>query len=162
MLPSSVSLLTALRLSPTFEFESACSLASLSQIPSLHNTTLFEATIVPAGSQLQFPDTDTSCGASSQVVLADICRITLEVETSSTSKINMEAWLPRNWTGRFLSTGNGGLNGCIKYQDLVYTTSLGFATVGANNGHNGTSGAGFKNDPEIVNDFAYRSYVLSS
>lgn len=51
----------------------------------------------------------------------------------------MEAWLPQNWTGRFLSGGNGGLNGCIDYVTLGYGAGLGFATVAANNGHNGTS-----------------------
>ncbi|KAJ8092145.1 hypothetical protein PM082_023969 [Marasmius tenuissimus] len=158
MLPlTTSSLLTALQLSPLFDFESACSLTSLSQISFSQNTTLFQASVVPAGTQLQFPDTDPTCGPSPKVVPADICRVTLEVETSPTSRINMEAWLPRNWTGRFLSTGNGGLNGCIKYPDLVYTTSLGFAAVGANNGHNGTSGAPFDDAPEVVNDFAYRS-----
>ncbi|KAL0564686.1 hypothetical protein V5O48_017353 [Marasmius crinis-equi] len=81
----------------------------------------------------------------------------MEVETSPTSKIYMEAWLPKSWTGRFLSTGNGGLGGCIQYPDLVYTTSLGFATVGANNGHNGTSGAAFENHPQVLADFAFRS-----
>lgn len=34
---------------------------------------------------------------------------------------------------------------------------MGFATVGANNGHNGTSGKPFYNHPEVVEDFAYRS-----
>ncbi|KAF9257169.1 tannase and feruloyl esterase [Marasmius fiardii PR-910] len=81
----------------------------------------------------------------------------MQVETSSSSNIRMEAWLPRNWTGRFLSTGNGGLQGCIQYPDLTYATSLGFATVGANGGHNGSSGAPFENRPEVLADFAFRS-----
>lgn len=56
-----------------------------------------------------------------------------------------------------MSTGNGGLSGCIQYDGLAYTTSYGFASVGANNGHNGTSGEPFYNNEEIVADFAYRS-----
>lgn len=60
-------------------------------------------------------------------------------------------------TGRFLSIGNGGLSGCIQYADLAYTASYGFASVGANNGHNGTSGEAFLNNDDIVADFAYRS-----
>lgn len=55
-----------------------------------------------------------------------------------------------------MSTGNGGESGCIQYTDMAYTAGLGFATVGslpysanvhnilihlgANNGHNGTTG----------------------
>ncbi|KAA8644512.1 hypothetical protein EYZ11_004598 [Aspergillus tanneri] len=69
----------------------------------------------------------------------------------------MEAWFPRNYTGRFLSTGNGGLGGCIQYYDVAYASGLGFATVGANNGHNGSSGEPFYRHPEVVEDFAYRS-----
>ncbi|KAK5160210.1 hypothetical protein LTR04_004764 [Oleoguttula sp. CCFEE 6159] len=60
----------------------------------------------------------------------------MKVATSNRSEITLEAWLPTNWTGRFLSIGNGGVSGCIQYEDLAYTAGLGFATVGANNGHN--------------------------
>lgn len=45
----------------------------------------------------------------------------------------------------------------IQYYDLAYTAGLGFATVGANNGHNGTSGKPFYQHPEVIEDFAYRS-----
>lgn len=45
----------------------------------------------------------------------------------------------------------------IQYYDLAYTAQLGFATVGANNGHNGTSGEPFYHHPEVIKDFAYRS-----
>lgn len=45
----------------------------------------------------------------------------------------------------------------IKYEDLAYTSSQGFAAVGANNGHNGTSGLPFYKHPETVIDFAWRS-----
>ena len=40
---------------------------------------------------------------------------------------------------------------------MVYTTSLGFASAGHDNGHNGTSGAAFYQHPEVVKDFAYRA-----
>lgn len=45
----------------------------------------------------------------------------------------------------------------IKYEDLAYTSSKGFAAVGANNGKNGTDGLPFFNNPETVIDFAWRS-----
>ncbi|KAL0576495.1 hypothetical protein V5O48_005470 [Marasmius crinis-equi] len=153
------SLFAALQLAPSFDFNTSCSLSSFSSIPFSQPTQIFQASVVPAGTTIEFPDADPSCQSDSspQVLSDDICRVTLEVETSSTSRINMEAWLPRNWTGRFLSTGNGGLGGCIQYQDVAYAASLGFATVGANNGHNGTSGAPFENKPEVLADFAFRS-----
>lgn len=115
---------------------------------------------VAAGTNLTLPPQGTgaaSCGNTAQLVSVDLCRITANVATSNRSEIFLEAWLPTNWTGRFLSTGNGGLGGCVQYTDLAYTTSYGFATVGANNGHNGTSGAPFLNNADIVTDFAYRS-----
>lgn len=91
------------------------------------------------------------------VVPKDICRVAISISTSSKSSVNLETWLPSNWTGRFLSGGNGGLNGCIKYEDLAYTSGLGFSAVGTNNGHNGTSGKPFLNNAEVVEDFAYRA-----
>ncbi|UJO25326.1 putative feruloyl esterase B-2 [Fulvia fulva] len=98
-----------------------------------------------------------SCTRPSQVVPVDLCRVAMYVSTSSRSGITLEAWLPTNWTGRFLSTGNGGLNGCLQYEDVAYGTSFGFATVGANNGHNGTRGLAFKDNPDVMEDFAWRS-----
>lgn len=50
----------------------------------------------------------------------------------------------------------GSLAG-IQYYDLTYGSFLGFATVGANNGHNGTSGEPFYQHPEVIEDFVYRS-----
>ncbi|THV02279.1 tannase and feruloyl esterase [Dendrothele bispora CBS 962.96] len=138
-----------------FDFDSQCS--SISSQLNVPNSTVFFSQLVPANTNLTFPDNDPSCGRPSQLVLTDICRIAMFIATSDRSGINFEAWLPRNWTGRFLSTGNGGLSGCIQYEDLAYTAALGFATVGANNGHNGTSGAAFLNNPGVVEDFAFRS-----
>ncbi|KAJ4473752.1 Tannase/feruloyl esterase [Lentinula aciculospora] len=144
---------------PFTQFETACNDLAFQAANTIANTTIFFADIVPAGTNLTFADQDPSCASttSSQVVLADMCRVALNISTSVQSGITMEAWLSRNWTGRFLSTGNGGLGGCIQYIDLAYTTALGFATVGANNGHNGTSGVSFYHNPEVLADFAYRS-----
>ncbi|KAF2787152.1 tannase and feruloyl esterase [Melanomma pulvis-pyrius CBS 109.77] len=135
--------------------QSTCS----SIVPKLdiENATVYFSSFVAAGTNLSLPEYNTTCGAPYQVVSIDLCRISLYVSTSNRSGINMEAWLPANWTGRFLSTGNGGLAGCIGYNDMAYTASLGFASVGANNGHNGTSGGAFYNNADVVADFAYRS-----
>ncbi|KAJ3753909.1 feruloyl esterase, type B [Lentinula raphanica] len=149
---------------PFAQFQAGCNSIASQVANSVDNTTVFFAEVVPAGTNLTFPDQDPSCAftSSSQVVLADICRIALNVSTSTSSGIIMEAWLPKNWTGRFLGTGNGGLDGCIQYLDLAYTTALGFAAVGSNNGHNGTSGASFYHNPEVLADFVYRSIHTSA
>ena len=41
-----------------------------------------------------------------------VCRFNLRVSTSENSEVYMEVWLPENWEGRTLMTGNGGLDGC--------------------------------------------------
>lgn len=70
------------------------------------------ANYVAGGTNLSLPDSPASCGTSSQSVAAGMCRIAMAVTTSNSSEITLEAWFPRNYTGRFLSTGNGGLSGC--------------------------------------------------
>ncbi|KAK7045783.1 hypothetical protein VNI00_007184 [Paramarasmius palmivorus] len=140
----------------TFDFDATCS-SIASKVSAISNTTILVTQAVSAGTTLTFPEADPSCGANTQLIPVDICRISLDVATSDSSGIRMEAWLPKNWTGRFLSTGNGGLGGCIQFNDMAYTSSLGFATVGANNGHDGMSGAPFANAPQVLADFTFRS-----
>lgn len=89
--------------------------------------------------------------------MADVCRVAMTVDTSATSSMSLEAWLPANWTGRFLSGGNGGLTGCVQYPDLSYGSASGFATVSGNNGHNGTSGESFYQQPDVLEDYVYRA-----
>ncbi|KAF1973663.1 tannase and feruloyl esterase [Bimuria novae-zelandiae CBS 107.79] len=141
------------------QFQAKC--ASIASELEVEHATVYFSQFVAAGQNISISDRNATCGAPYQVVPAHICRIALYVATSNSSGINMEAWLPANFSGRFLSTGNGGLAGCIGYDDMSYTTSLGFASVGANNGHNGTSGGAFFNQPEVVADFAYRSVHTS-
>jgi len=138
--------------------KTAC--ASIAQsFQSTQDVTVNFARYVSAGTNLTFEQDGSlaTCDRPSQVVPADLCRIAMLVKTSHISNITLEAWLPTNWTGRFLSIGNGGVSGCIQYEDIAYATSFGFATVGANNGHNGTSGNAFYENFQIVADFAYRS-----
>ncbi|XPS75221.1 Feruloyl esterase [Ascochyta lentis] len=116
---------------------------------------------VTAGTTLRFPDNVAACNRGSQAVAANVCRIALSIKTSGRSNIAFEAWLPEDWSGRFLATGNGGIDGCIKYEDLAYTSANGFAAVGSNNAKNGTDGLPFFNNPETVIDFTWRSLHTS-
>ncbi|QDS69515.1 hypothetical protein FKW77_007333 [Venturia effusa] len=145
--------LTAALTNATFQ-ETCAQVADTLQLP---NTTIWTSTFVPAGTNLTFPETNATCPRTPQLIATDFCRIVMYVSTTDRSGISMEAWLPSNWTGRFLSTGNGGLQGCIQYTDMAYASGLGFATVGANAGHNGTSGGAFYNNEDVVIDFAWRS-----
>jgi feruloyl esterase len=58
-----------------------------------------------------------------------------------------------------LATRHAGANSNngLDYSGLSYTVGHGFAAVASNNGHNGTSGLAFHNNPDVVADFAGRS-----
>ncbi|KAF2791093.1 feruloyl esterase B-1 [Melanomma pulvis-pyrius CBS 109.77] len=90
-------------------------------------------------------------------ISVNLCRIGLTVKTEGEGEVILETWLPEEWNGRFLSAGNGGFAGCIQYQDIAYGVSYGFATVGTNNGHNGTSAGAFFHQPEVLRDFVWRA-----
>ena len=78
----------------------------------VYNSTREVLEFVPAGTNLSFPDNDPSCARPNQVVSVDLCRVALSIPTSNRSSFTYEHWLPQSWTGRFLSTGNGGIDGC--------------------------------------------------
>jgi feruloyl esterase len=109
---------------------SACS--QLGASIAIENVTVNFANFAPAGTNLSFTQDFglANCGYPNALVTSDMCRVAMYVATTYRSGITLEAWLPVNWTGRFLSTGNGGTSGCIQYTDLAYAAGLGFATVG--------------------------------
>ncbi|KAI0407403.1 tannase and feruloyl esterase [Xylaria palmicola] len=117
---------------------------------------------IAAGTRLALlPDTDPSCNRAAQAVPVDLCRVALSVPTSARSGFVMELWMPETWGGRTLATGNGGLDGCIKYEDIAYGATNGFSTFGTNNGHNGTSGQAFYQNEDVVLDFSWRALHTS-
>ncbi|KAH8597495.1 Tannase/feruloyl esterase [Bisporella sp. PMI_857] len=128
----------------------------------IKNATLVSHAVVTAGSNITNTLIPASCGSQTTQVSSDFCRLVLDLATSSRSSTYMELWLPRNWTGRFLATGNGGIGGCIQYSDMDYTSSQGFATSGSNNGHWGMNGTLFLNNIEVVTDFSWRALRTSA
>ncbi|KAI0858210.1 feruloyl esterase B [Xylaria cubensis] len=134
-------------------FETQC----LNFKPQVQNATLNHLEFVPAGTTLAFPDNDPSCARPSQPVIVDLCRIALSVPTSQRSGFIYELWLPESWNGRTMATGNGGLDGCIKYEDIAYGAANGFSSFGTNNGHNGTGGTAFYQNEDTVVDFSWRA-----
>lgn len=155
-------------------FQTKC--AEFANKINLPNGKVNFADYVPGGTNLSLPENAPSCDASYQAVPVDLCRVAMAVNTSDSSKATLEAWFPREYKGRFLSSGNGGLSGCMRSMlvgsralwlihhqvfntkyDLAYTAHLGFVTVGTNNSHNGTSGKPFYHHPGVLKDFAYRS-----
>jgi len=101
----------------SFEFDCAALPYRLNE-SILPNTTIFFSQYVAGGSNISLSHVNATCssmggGLPSQVVPIDICRVAAHTATSDRSGIHYEVWLPRSWTGRFMSHGNGGLSGCI-------------------------------------------------
>ncbi|KAF8122735.1 tannase and feruloyl esterase [Mycena galopus ATCC 62051] len=132
--------------------QSAC--LALQDSLDLENTTILNVTYIPSATTVSTPG---SCQSTAQISAAPLCRVYFVINTTSTSAVHAEAWLPDTWFGRFLGLGNGGLGGCIDYANLDYGTSLHFAAVASDNGHDGNDGHQFLNNPEIINDFAFRA-----
>ncbi|KAI0201154.1 feruloyl esterase B [Astrocystis sublimbata] len=125
------------------------------------NATLNHLEYVSANTSLSFPDNVPSCGRASQAVAVDLCRVAMTVPTSQRSGFTFELWLPETWNGRTLATGNGGLDGCVKYEDVAYGAANGFASFGTNNGHDGGSGEAFYQNDDVVIDFSWRALHTS-
>ena len=117
-----------------------------------------------AGVSVNTPSGQSSVGCGTAFTPSvDVCQVTLNVKTSGTANTYMEVWLPNGnateWNGRSMNTDNGGLNGCVHYVDMVYTSGLGFASIGDNAGHNGSSfdGTWTLNNNEAIIDWAHRA-----
>ncbi|KAI0112740.1 tannase and feruloyl esterase [Hypoxylon sp. NC0597] len=129
---------------------------------SIPNATVVAYEYLLNGTVVDLPGTVESCGGPDLKAnaTANLCRLVLVVATTSSSKIQLEAWLPdsEGWNGRFLATGNGGIGGCIDYATMQNGAGLGFAALGTNAGHNGSAGYDFfLNHPEVINDFGHRA-----
>lgn len=93
-----------------------------------HNIQVADATIhsvthIPVGANISMSNVPAVCGSNADSTSStfEFCRIELNVTTSQKSQIFMEAWLPSNYSGRFLSTGNGGLGGCMFLPVHIYS-----------------------------------------
>lgn len=75
---------------------------------SIPGTTIHFSQYIAAGTNLSLPDNDPSCGITHWTVPVDICRLAMDVPSSNTSSISVEAWFPFKYTGRFLATTNRG------------------------------------------------------
>ncbi|CAK5272441.1 unnamed protein product [Mycena citricolor] len=131
--------------------------AALKDTLRIENTTIVDATFLAVGSRVKFRNVCPEQSSTKLYAPTSLCRVQFVTQTSESSGIRAEAWLPEEWYGRFLGVGNGGLGGCIAYNDLAYGSSFHFASVGSNNGHDGNSGEVFLNNPEVIEDFAHRS-----
>lgn len=90
--------------------------------PKVQNATVELVEFVSRDTSVDLKYRDATCGGpgKSSPAAQDLCRVALYVNTTYRSGIQFEAWLPKNWNGRFLATGNGGIGGCA----FVPTSSL--------------------------------------
>lgn len=128
----------------------------------VENATILATGYYQKGSVIDLPGLIASCatgpGPATVNATTDLCRVVVSVATTSTSRVLVEAWLPDEWNSRLIASGGGGISGCVDYNAVPYGASLGFASLGTNGGHNGSSGFDFfLNRPEVINDFGYRS-----
>lgn len=76
------------------------------------NATVTNHAFVASGTDLNLTGNDV-CGQTTQSVPVDLCRVSMQISTSNRSGVVAEVWMPEKWNGRLLTTGNGGLAGCM-------------------------------------------------
>jgi feruloyl esterase len=97
--------------------------------------------------------------------LPAFCRVVGHVTPTPQSRIGFEVWLPeKNWSGRYVQVGNGGLAGVIFHQLLGQMVERGHATASTDNGHSASpvDGRWAIGQPEKVRDHAERAVHLLS
>ena len=104
------------------------------------------------------PWTSPNGGGGSATVTTPFCRVTGSVQPSAASDIRFELWLPptATWNQKFAGTASGGSNGYISYGVVNLHLTMGYASVGHDNGHR-ASEADFALSPDRKIDFAYRA-----
>ena len=91
--------------------------------------------------------------------LPPFTRIRLVSKPSETSLIFHELWLPNDWNGIFLGTGNGGIGGKIVYKVLEHGVWKRCAAINTDMGSSNGRVRGVK-DPEVWKDYGWRATAL--
>jgi len=86
----------------------------------LSNAAINNAVHLSAGTTFS-ASADPTCYLPTYNNTVALCRVSGIVNTSSTSSVEFEMWLPDTWYGRVLTVGNGGLGGC---KHFFYDLSL--------------------------------------
>ena len=91
--------------------------------------------------------------------LPAFCRVAGTIRATAESDIRFELWLPENWNGKFMQTGNGGAAGAIVYDSLVDPLLRGYAVANTDTGHQGGVGdfAWAVGQPQKLIDYQYRA-----
>lgn len=91
--------------------------------------------------------------------LPAFCRVAGTIRATAESDIRYELWLPEQWNGKFMQTGNGGAAGAIVYDSLVDPLNRGYAVANTDTGHQGAGGdfAWAASQPQKLVDYQYRA-----
>jgi feruloyl esterase len=74
-------------------------------------------------------------GTGTRPNLAPHCRVEATVTAAQDSVVNFEVWVPQEWNGKIVVTGNGGYSNAINVRDMVHGMSQRYAVVGGDTGH---------------------------
>ncbi|KAK9442438.1 feruloyl esterase B precursor [Metarhizium brunneum] len=91
--------------------------------------------------------------------LPALCAASFNTKTPGNTSYNFGVFLPTNWNGRFLATGNGGFGGGINWIDMGIFSQYGFATMSTDTGHSSapTDGKWGLNQPEKLINWGHRA-----
>ncbi|KAI0392900.1 putative ferulic acid Esterase/Feruloyl esterase [Xylariaceae sp. FL0594] len=67
--------------------------------------------------------------------LPGLCAVTVAVASSAVSEYRVGVFLPAEWSGRFLTVGNGGFAGGINWLEMGAGVQYGFAVASTDTGH---------------------------
>lgn len=143
--------------------ESCARLAAL----GIAGTKITAAQHIPAGKYVRPPSEPAAARMDDRVIprtdwsdVPAFCRVSATVQTSPTTSIEVEVWLPSDtWNGNFLVHAYRYYGGLIEPEILVDALLDGYATVTTDNGSGRTQGAAFMfNNPEKVTDWAHRAW----
>src|SRR6201995_447830 len=125
---------------------------------SYPNTTINGATPMPGGPYVA-PDAWHLAFTN----LPAYCDVSATIKPTSDSSINVHVWLPANYDGRYLGTGNGGYAGGFFFSELADGINRGFATANTDMGTAPAAGVNadaLVGHPEKWKDFGWRATHL--
>jgi feruloyl esterase len=67
--------------------------------------------------------------------LTGFCRVEASVSAATGSLITFEVWVPPQWNGKLVATGNGGYSNVPSYRDMAFALQQGYAASGGDTGH---------------------------
>lgn len=113
---------------PALVPELACDAAAVTAA-RIDHTTIQSAVLVDGGSF-----TPARGGAAIGPV-PPFCRVEATVSVEAGSTIRFETWIPRDWNGKVVVTGNGGYSNALNYRDMALALSRDYAAAGGDTGH---------------------------